>query len=119
MPKILVVEDDTLVRTLAVDLLEELGFAVEEAASAAEALQKAEASLPDGVMIDLGLPDRPGHEVASSLRQSHPKLPILIASGASDADVKDRVKGDPATVILGKPYTIETLERALKSLGMA
>jgi hypothetical protein len=61
-PRILVVEDEALVRMVAVELLEELGFKVEEAGSAREAVDKLRAARGqvDAAIIDLGLPDSSG-----------------------------------------------------------
>ena len=94
MPKILVVEDDSLVRALAVDFLSELGLAAEEAGSAAEALVKIDDPDITGLVIDIGLPDQDGDEIASGFRQTHPHLPIIIASGRGEAELTQKFAGD-------------------------
>ena len=63
MPKrVLVVEDEMLIRMLADDMLEDLGFATAEAGTAAEALQQLQAADANYAMIflDIGLPDKKG-----------------------------------------------------------
>ena len=121
MPKILVVEDDALVRDLAVELLSELGHDLQEAGTAADAMIKANASASslDALVVDIGLPDQPGDELVRALRKAHPQIPVLIASGGSEADLKRKFADDGRVGVVGKPYMMETLERALAALGVA
>lgn len=117
---ILIVEDEVLVRMFAADALEEAGFRVEQASSAAEALSKVQA-LQDGltaVVIDLGLPDRTGDAVAAEIRALHSELPILIASGRSEKELRQRFAVDSRVAIMVKPYTGPMLIDALGSLGV-
>jgi DNA-binding response OmpR family regulator len=116
--RVLIVEDELLVRMFAVDALEDEGFSVIQAGTAAEALAGVPASL-DGlcaVVVDLGLPDRSGDEVAERLRALRADLPIVIASGRSEAELKGRFAKDAAVAILVKPYTASMLIAALESL---
>lgn len=121
MPRILVVEDEPLVLMVAVDLLEEMGCRVDEAGNALEALEKVSEldTRLDAAVIDLGLPDRKGDELAAELRTQQGDLPIVIASGHSEADLKARFKHDPQIRVLSKPYSGEQLGAALQSLGIA
>jgi DNA-binding response OmpR family regulator len=70
-------------------------------------------------IIYLGLPDRPGDEVAAEVRARNSTLPILIASGRSERELKDRFAGDVAIEVLAKPYTESMLLAALKQLGVS
>lgn len=118
-PCVLIVEDEILVRMFAVDVLEEAGYRVEQAATGAEAFARFESTpLLAAAIIDLGLPDRPGDEVAAELRDQRASLPILIASGRSERELKDRFATDPRVAILAKPYTEPMLLDALRRLGV-
>jgi CheY-like chemotaxis protein len=64
---ILLVEDDPLLRHAFRLLLEDAGYQVHEAGTAAQALDRAATEQPSLVLLDLGLPDRPGLEVARSI----------------------------------------------------
>jgi DNA-binding response OmpR family regulator len=64
---ILLVEDDPLLRHAFKLLLEDAGYEVHEAGTAAEALDQAVSAMPSLVLLDLGLPDRPGLDVAREL----------------------------------------------------
>ncbi len=115
----LIVEDELLVRMVAVELLEESGFAVEEAGTAREALAKFNGGhVFAAAIIDLGLPDRPGDQIAAEMRATNRDLAILVASGRSDDEVQKRFAGDTRVALVGKPYSGAALIDALSSLGV-
>jgi DNA-binding response OmpR family regulator len=119
--RILIVEDELLVRMFAVDTLEDAGFEVAQAGDAAEALSALNGSGTDeftAVIVDLGLPDRSGDQLAMEIRALRPSAPIVIASGRSERELKERFSGDKAIAILVKPYTSTLLLDALESLGI-
>jgi CheY-like chemotaxis protein len=119
-PRILIVEDEVLVRMFAVDALEDEGYRVAESSTAAEALAKL-AELGDeiaAIIIDLGLPDRPGDQVAAEIRAKYPELPILIASGRSERELKERFAIGGKVGIVVKPFTGPMLYDALEKLGV-
>lgn len=115
----LVVEDELLVRMAAVELLEESGFVVEQAGTAREALVKFNGGSDfAAAIIDLGLPDRPGDQIAAEIRAANRDLAILVASGHSDDELKTRFAGDARVALVGKPYSGAALIDALSSLGV-
>lgn len=63
----------------------------------------------DLILLDLGLPDMNGHEVLRQLRLSRIETPILILSGADDAESKIRGFGFGADDYLTKPFHREEL----------
>jgi len=117
---ILIVEDELLVRMFAADALEEAGFEVTQAGDGAEALTALAAAQTGfaAVIIDLGLPDRSGERLAAEIRAMHANLPIVIASGRSERELRDRFAGDEHIAILVKPYTSALLLDSLESLGV-
>jgi len=119
--RILIVEDELLVRMFAVDTLEDAGFGVVQAGDGAEALRALateDAANLAAVVVDLGLPDRSGDQVASEIRAMRASLPIVIASGRSERELKERFAGDKRVAVLVKPYTSNLLIHALESLGV-
>lgn len=108
-----------LVRMFAVDALEDVGFQVLQAGDAAEATT-ALAGAPDlaAVIVDMGLPDRTGDQLAGEMRAKLQDLPILIASGRSERELKDRFASDKRIGVLVKPYTAAMLIGALAALGV-
>lgn len=120
-PRILIVEDEVLVRMMAVDALEIHGFAVEEAGTAEAALRHFETpqtSDIDAVIVDIGLPDRKGDVLAADLRARYPALPIVIASGYDESGFRQRFGNDPGMGFLAKPYDSTQLKNALRALGV-
>ena len=87
---ILVVEDETKIRSLLRGYLERAGFSVITTGSGAEALTLAAAAAPDLVLLDLGLPDVPGETVAREVRRTS-AIPILILT--AKASEEDRIGG--------------------------
>jgi DNA-binding response OmpR family regulator len=118
--RILVVEDEPLIRMFLVDTLEDAGFQVEEAGGAGEALAKMGSDDPAfaAVIIDVGLPDRPGDVLAGELRTQWTELPILIASGHDRNELARRFKDDDRVGVLGKPYNSGMLLEALQQVGV-
>ncbi len=118
--RILLVEDEALIQMLAVEYLEDMGCKVDVAASATEALNKV-GRIPggvDAVIVDIGLPDRGGDALVRELRAIYPTLPIVIASGRSDEELRNAFKGSERTSFLTKPYTATDLRDAVRALGI-
>jgi DNA-binding response OmpR family regulator len=115
---LLLVEDDPRLGRLLTRMLQEERHLVELTASGEEALEIAEASTGiDAIVLDIGLPDIPGTDVARRLRASGSRLPILMLT-ARDA-VEDRVKGLDAGAddYLVKPFAFQELSARLRALG--
>ncbi|MDZ3991025.1 response regulator [Pseudomonas sp. Teo4] len=103
---LLVVEDDDIVRMLIVEVLDELGYTIIEAADAAAALRVLEdpGQALDLLMTDVGLPDMRGEELAAKAREIRPLLPVLFASGYAESfDVPEGMH------MIGKPFSIDQL----------
>ena len=88
---ILVVEDDDELRSVLGRGLREEGFAVDAAATGAEALRRVETEPPDMLVIDIGLPDTDGRDLCKALRARGIQTPVLFLT-ARDALV-DRIAG--------------------------
>ena len=88
---ILVVEDDAAIRRGLCDALAFAGYAVSECARGDEAVDRALASSPDLLLLDVLLPGKDGFAILRELRASHPQLPVILltARGAEE----DRVRG--------------------------
>ena len=116
---ILVVEDELLVRMFAVDALEDAGFRVLQAETAAQALQALHGA-PEvrAAIIDMGLPDRAGDLLAAEIQALRADLPIVIASGRSGRELRERFAGNQRITILLKPYTASLLLDALAAAGL-
>ncbi len=115
---LLLVEDDARLGRLLTRMLSEERHLVELTALGEEALEIAAAGAGiDAVILDIGLPDIPGTEVARRLRESGSHVPILMLT-ARDA-IEDRVRGLDAGAddYLVKPFAFEELSARLRALG--
>jgi PAS domain S-box-containing protein len=119
--RILIVEDEVLVRMFAVDSLEDEGFQVDQAETGAQALALLDKFKDEisAVVIDLGLPDRPGDQIATEMRQLRQDLPILIASGRSEKELRERFSLDGRVGVMVKPFTGPMLIAALEKIGIS
>jgi PAS domain S-box-containing protein len=110
--RVLAVDDDNLVLSNLVAMLEELGQEVRAAGSAAEALAVARAWRPDIVLTDYAMPQMTGLQLAEEMRLDRPGLPLVLATGYAELP-----PGLGAILPrLAKPYTQADLERVLKSV---
>ena len=118
--RVLVVEDEALIQMLAREYLEECALKVDVASTAAEALNKLRL-VPGGVdamVIDMGLPDSKGDSLVREVRSIYPSLPIVIASGQGNADVREKFKGMISVAIVDKPYSADQLKAAIRTIGI-
>ena len=79
--RVLVVEDDTAVRTLLAWHLRRQGCTVEEAEDGVEALSLIERSIPDVVVTDMAMPRLDGLGLLKAIREKDPDLPVIILTG--------------------------------------
>ena len=116
---ILLVEDEALIAAVTAETLRDLGFEVEEVATATAALAfaKGHTEKLSAAIIDLNLPDGKGDALAKELRALKPDLPILIATGEGGKALGDLRKGAPIT-LLSKPYDSDGLRKSLATVGL-
>ncbi len=102
------------------DSLEDVGFLADEAGTAGEAMSKIENQTPPfaAVIIDVGLPDRPGDVLAGELRAKWAELPIIIASGHDEQELARKFNQDRFMGVLAKPYNSGMLLSALQKFGI-
>ncbi|WP_078859637.1 response regulator [Streptomyces rubellomurinus] len=113
--EILIVDDEpALLRTLRINLSARQ-YAVRTAATGGEALDRAAHSLPDAVLLDLGLPDLDGMDVLRGLR-TRSAMPIIVLSGRADAADKVGALDAGADDYLTKPFLMDELLARLRAV---
>ena len=114
--RLLVVEDEPNIRELLATSLRFAGFAVEVAATGAEAIVAAERNHPDLCVLDVMLPDMDGFSVTRRLRESGRPLPIVFVTARDSVD--DKVKG--LTVggddYVTKPFSLEEVVARIRAV---
>src|SRR5437588_3210781 len=114
--RLLVVDDDRGLRDVLRRALSLSGYEVVLATTGASALSEVTRSVPDAVVLDVGVPDIDGLEVCRLLRREGNRVPVLMLT-ARDA-VSDRIDGLDAGAddYLVKPFDIDELKARLRAL---
>lgn len=111
--RVLLVDDDRMVRLTASMLLEDLGYQVAEAASAQSALSLVDLGfIPELLVTDFTMPGKNGLQLAKELRQRFVNLPVLIITGYAKV-VQVELEGFE---LLEKPFLPSALEDRIASL---
>ncbi|MDO1530543.1 response regulator transcription factor [Fulvimonas sp. R45] len=114
-PRVLVIDDEVQIRRFLDIGLRAEGYAVLLAGTAAEGLALAATQSPDVVVLDIGLPDREGHEVLAELRQWS-QVPVLMLSVRDAESEKVRALDNGANDYVTKPFGIQELMARLRAL---
>jgi two-component system response regulator MprA len=114
--KLLVVDDDRAVRDALRRVLTLAGYDVQTAEDGGEAIEYVVSSVPDAVVLDIGMPELDGLEVCRRLRLLGNRVPILMLTAR--VDVEDRVAGLDAGAddYLAKPFDNAELKARLRAL---
>jgi PAS domain S-box-containing protein len=114
--RVLIVDDEPLLRTAVASLLAADGYRLDEAASFAQAveiLQMLDTPL-DGAVIDLGLPDQPGEELVPIIRRMGRDIPVILMSGNIVSERDSRFSDYGRVHILPKPFDAEAFLNILR-----
>jgi two-component system chemotaxis response regulator CheY len=120
MQSFLVVDDSPVIRKVARRILEDLGFAVAEAADAEEALGACRAAMPRAVLLDGCLPEPDGVEVLQKLRaEPGGKEPVvLFMHFENDVGQLARAMRAGATDYMMKPFDRDIMRAKLVDVGL-
>jgi PAS domain S-box-containing protein len=107
---ILLCEDDALIRITTADALSDMGMTVVEAGAGLEALEATATCEPQLLIVDVGLPDMSGVDLAVRIRERYQNVPVIFATGHSDVPES---KGLHRSAVLPKPYDDDGLKRTI------
>jgi CheY-like chemotaxis protein len=114
---VLVVEDDPDVRTAVVEMVEDLGYVVEQAANPDDALVVLERHHIDLLFTDVVMPGTlRSTELAERARTLRPGIKVLFTSGYSENAIVHHGRLDPGVHLITKPYKRDQLARRLRQL---
>lgn len=116
--RLLIVDDDTAMREMLASLFRDRDYSVEEAASAAEALDQAGEQCFDVVLSDIRMPGKTGIEMVGELRGRLPETPVVLMTGFGSIDSAVESMRAGAFDYITKPFepdtVVLTIERALE-----
>jgi two-component system KDP operon response regulator KdpE len=113
-PRILVVDDEPQILSALETTLRGAGYDVDTALTGEDALTRASVRPPEGVILDLVLPDRSGVEVTRQLRRVS-DAPVLILSVVGDEQEKVAALDAGADDYVTKPFSVEELLARLRA----
>jgi len=120
---LLIAEDDEEMRQLLVESFEEEGYRVTEAEDGEELRRRLSGwcgfprtSTPDILVSDICLPGFTGLELLADLRESDWSLPVILITAFGDETVHSEGKRLGAAMVLDKPFDVEDLVNAVKTL---
>ena len=116
--KILVVDDEEMIRELAREALQELGFEVLTAVNGLEALKIYEDNQDKirAVLLDLMMPVMDGVRTFENLRKVNPELNVVLCSGYNEQEATQKFQNQGLAGFLHKPFTMADLKRELKKV---
>jgi len=115
---ILLVDDESIIRELGRDVLEQLGyniFVAEDGLAALELYEKHRDKI-DLVILDLIMPNLGGKEAFERLRQINPKVKVIISTGYAKDDILEPLLDNRADGFIKKPYKIQNMAQVVRSV---
>lgn len=116
--KVLIIDDEEIVRSVAQQILEFAGYTVELAASGQEGLamfaQQSEGI--DAILLDVSMPDMDGREVFSRLLETRSDVKIVLSSGYTESEMLNGFPAGDLAGFLQKPYSPEKLIELLQQI---
>jgi len=119
MSKILIIEDDDFLRSLAVTKLEKEGFAVSTAADGQTGLATISATMPDLVILDLMLPVMSGFDVLKSIKADDKtkNIKVIVFSNlGEDSDIKTCLDMGANDYLVKANFTLDELVEKIKGM---
>jgi two-component system, cell cycle sensor histidine kinase and response regulator CckA len=114
--RVTMIEDDESVGAGLVAILDYEGISTDWVRLGTEAVSRIAASLPDAVILDLGLPDLDGMKVYEQIAARWPDLPVLFSTGHGDENLLTNTPNGKKVGYLQKPYESDALLAALDEL---
>lgn len=112
--RVLIADDETIIRLDLRGLLERAGYEVQEARDGGEAVQLAESWQPDVALLDVRMPVLDGVEAARRIIASRP-VPVVLLTAYSEAGLIERAVGAGVFAYLVKPFTESEIVPAIET----
>ena len=118
---ILVVDDEEMIRKLARSILEQSGYTVIVAENGEQAIRifREVVGQISAVLLDMTMPVMSGEKTLQQLRDINPDVPVLLSSGFSEIEARERFPGKAVQGFVQKPYTAPHLVEKISSVATA
>ncbi len=116
MKKVLIIEDDKMIKTILQFILNREGYQTDFAIEGKEGMEKLRSFNPDAVITDVMLPYRSGIEIVSLSKQLNPNRPVFVVSTlGNESTTVERAIEQGATEVLSKPFNPEDIIEKLRT----
>jgi two-component system, response regulator PdtaR len=115
--KVLIADDDSLIRTMLGDVLADLGHTVVSATNGQEALDLFKSERPDAVFLDFLMPKMNGLDALKAIRASGNRTPVVLLTAISDHSMKSLGPSESPDAFLEKPFRPKTVEKTLAKVA--
>ena len=115
--RILIIEDDDFLRSLAVSKLEKEGFVIDVASTGDQGLAKVLATPPDLLILDLMLPNISGFDILTKVRENEAtnKLKVIVFSNlGEESDIKKCLDLGVSEYLIKANFTLDELTEKIK-----
>jgi len=111
--KVLVVDDEKVIRDMLRDFLKKKGYEVLTAATAMEGIEKLKKEKPKVILLDIRMPGLSGVDAIKKIREADKDVGIIMATAVIDEEIaKETIRLGASDYIL-KPFDLEYMEKSL------
>jgi len=114
MKKIIVVDDELLLRDVMYDYLSSQGYEVFSAADADKAIEVIGTTEPHLALIDIKLPKLSGIELTRMIKQNYPSMYVIIMTGYPSLETAATAMKNGASEYIIKPFRLDELNKLIK-----
>ncbi len=117
--KVLIVDDEYLVRYAMQKIMEDEGFSAFTAGCGDDALRQLREQKPDIVILDIHLPDINGLVLLKTIKEISPSVAVIMATGCPDTHASEEAMKMGALDYIAKPMSIDTLKALMQATNDA
>jgi len=114
--KVLVVDDEAIVREMLEKILKDKGYSVLMANNGSSAIEMAKNNEVDIALVDIRLPDINGVQVLEGIKNIKPDILVIMMTAYETEELVRKAFGQGAQACLHKPFNVETLFKIFKEL---
>lgn len=114
IPRILVVDDESVVLDILAQMLKALGYEVRSAFSGEEGMALLDSNAFDLVFTDYLMPDMDGFELARGVKQTAPDCPVIMITGQPLETIHDQMASGTVDLLLYKPFVLHAIRQATR-----